>query len=210
MTPTIKTTKSEEMFSRLVLNAIEFFKRSVAELQDNPKYSVINFHASVELFFKARLMQEHWSLILTKPDQADYSKFIKGDFHSVSLDEAIKRLKNIAGESLSEEERKSFDRIREHRNQLVHLFHPNYDKKPDMIMLSSIVAEQCRAWFYLYKLLTERWRDRFQVHLSDIEKLNFSMHRHKDFLKVKFESLWPEIEQEIAEGAKFISALLVI
>lgn len=33
-------TKSSQMFDSLVLNAMEFLKRSVDELKDNPKYAV--------------------------------------------------------------------------------------------------------------------------------------------------------------------------
>lgn len=34
-------------------------------------------------------MLEHWSLIISKPEQADLGKFKEGDFQSVTLDEAI-------------------------------------------------------------------------------------------------------------------------
>lgn len=89
---------SKNLFDSLTRNAIDFLKKSVIELEDSPKYSVIHFCSAIELFLKARLLVEHWSLIITKPENANLSKFKSGDFHSVSMQEAINRLKNISGE----------------------------------------------------------------------------------------------------------------
>ena len=74
--------KLEDYFSRLVDNALNFLSRSIEDLQQSPKYSVIHFYAAVELFLKARLMKEHWSLVVTKPQDADWEKFVAGDFQA--------------------------------------------------------------------------------------------------------------------------------
>ncbi|MBN1293095.1 MAG: hypothetical protein JXB48_14745, partial [Candidatus Latescibacteria bacterium] len=52
--------------NKLIENAFDFFERSLDEFEDNPKYSVIHFYAAVELFLKARLMAEHWSLVVLR------------------------------------------------------------------------------------------------------------------------------------------------
>ena len=51
-------------FERLVENALDFLVCAIEEFQVAPKYSVIHFSAAVELFLKARLMAEHWSLVV--------------------------------------------------------------------------------------------------------------------------------------------------
>jgi hypothetical protein len=64
----IHIVEDDTIFDSIVKNAIDFMKHSVKEIEKEPKYAVIHFCSSVELFFKARLMCEHWSLIFAKPD----------------------------------------------------------------------------------------------------------------------------------------------
>ena len=92
-----KQTK-EELFDALVKNAIDFLDSSLDDLEIRPKNSIVDFYTSIELFLKARLMTEHWTLILSKPENANIDNFRIGDFHSIFLEEAIKRLKSILNE----------------------------------------------------------------------------------------------------------------
>ena len=111
------------MFSRLVENGFDFLFKAIDELKDQPKYSVIHFHAAVELFVKARLMHEHWSLVVTKRQEPAWEKFVAGDFQSVSLDEAASRLSKIVRSGLSAPELEAFREVARHRNKMVHFFH---------------------------------------------------------------------------------------
>ena len=76
---------SEQRVRSLAENALDFLNKAVDELKDGPKYSVIHFYAAVELFLKARLMQEHWTLIVSKRQEPDWDRFISGRFSSVSM-----------------------------------------------------------------------------------------------------------------------------
>lgn len=51
---------SDAFSDSLVRNAIEFLQRSMKELENQPKYAVIDFCTALELFLKARLLKEHW------------------------------------------------------------------------------------------------------------------------------------------------------
>jgi hypothetical protein len=62
-------TQPEDFFDSVVDNAIDFLRQALDELETKPKYSVIHFCASIELFLKARLMLEHWSLISEEPQK---------------------------------------------------------------------------------------------------------------------------------------------
>uniref|UniRef100_E6QVY8 Uncharacterized protein n=1 Tax=mine drainage metagenome TaxID=410659 RepID=E6QVY8_9ZZZZ len=108
---------------------------------------------------KARLLHEHWTLILTKPEDADLLKFQKGDFHSVSLKEAQKRLTSIIQQGLTKDEFDCFLALGDHRNRMVHFFHP--DQHASKSEIEKIVSQQCRAWFYLHRVLTQRWNGVF-------------------------------------------------
>ena len=93
-----------ERFDDVVRNAFDFLRRSIDELETHPKYSVIHFYSAIELFVKARLLKEHWTLIVTRPEQADRAKFQRGDFQSVGLKEASGRLEKVVADGLLDEE----------------------------------------------------------------------------------------------------------
>ena len=194
---------TQEMIDSLVINAIDFLNKSINELQTSPKYSVINFYASIELFLKARLMAEHWSLVFEEPQKANLSKFRVGDFKSVGIDNAKYRLTNIVGVKVGDKAYKCFNDIREHRNRLIHFFHPEYEK-PENTTLHEVVAEQCKGWLYLYRLLTIEWKATFAEHLDAIEALDKLMHKHRQFLNAKYEELKPDIDKGRERGVEFI------
>lgn len=195
--------KSQEMFDGLVTNAVDFLRHSLEELEKKPKYSVINFCASIELFLKARLIAEHWSLIIEMPEKANITKFIKGEFKSVGMDATIDRLQNIAEVKISQSANSSFTKLREHRNKLIHFFHPTYVEEVESELIQNIVIEQCRSWFYLHQLLTEKWKEIFSNYLTDIENLHQLMRNRQGFLQEKFESLRAGIEKGKEKGIIF-------
>ena len=89
-------TDCKKVFDELVKNAFDFLGKSVAEFDSDIRYSIIHFCIAVENILKAELMHEHWSLIFKKPEAARWDKFITGDFQSVSLEDVIDRLRDIA------------------------------------------------------------------------------------------------------------------
>jgi hypothetical protein len=198
-----KKIKSKEMFDSLVRNAIDFLEHSAFELEEKPKYSVINFCTAVELFLKARLMLEHWNLIYEDPKIANFTQFLQGNFKSVGMIDAIGRLKKVVDLEITEDEEKCFDKIREHRNQLIHFFNKAYINKPDAKIVESVVAEECKGWFYLYQLLTKKWKNEFLDHISEIERLNKLMLGRRKYLQAKFSALSSDIKKYKKKGIKF-------
>lgn len=106
----------QKMLKHLVGNAIDFLGKSISELQQSPKYSVINLHAAIELLLKARLMAEHWSLNVSPRKEPDRAEFQHGKFISVMLEEAAKRLEKIAQSGLSGKQMDVFRSVSKHRN----------------------------------------------------------------------------------------------
>lgn len=195
---------ANEMFDSLVLNAFDFFNKSIAEFKEYPKYSIINFYSAIELFLKAGLMQEHWTLLLTKPENAIAQDFLNGNFQSVGLDDAIKRLSNITGQKLTRAETDCFEKLKNHRNRLVHFFHEAYEK-PGARTLEKVVSEQCTGWFYMHKILEVKWKDIFRKFSKEIAELDRMMKQHQKFLDAKFQALQNEIEIDKKKGIKYSS-----
>lgn len=185
--------KKEEIFNRLVENAFDFLSVAIDELVNHrPKYSVIHFYASVELFIKARLMAEHWSLVVVR-NEADWGKFITGDFQSVTLEDAAIKLKKIVGTGLSDNELKAFKDVAKHRNKMVHFFHEAHTSSGNN-QTQKIVKEQLTAWYFLHRLLSVQWKDVFAPWLAKVIEIDKSLKQLHQFLKVVFENLSDEIE----------------
>lgn len=187
----------KEIFDSLVKNAFDFLEKAIAEFDAAPKYSVIHFCSAVEMLLKARLLQEHWSLIVSKPDQAQIGKFQSGDFISVNLEDCKNRLKAIAGEDIPDEAFRSFRELAKHRNKIIHFFHGGLEN--DQAEKEKIVSEQCRAWLHLRYLLT-RWWLYFSEYDDVLENAENAMKRHRTYLLAKFETLTPQIDQEREAG----------
>jgi hypothetical protein len=108
-------------FESLANNAFDFLQKPFAEVGTEPKYSVIHFYTGAELIFKARLLHEHWALVVTKVEEASLAKFNSGNFKSVTLQQAANRLRDIAEESFSREMNESaLRKLGQHRNRIVH------------------------------------------------------------------------------------------
>lgn len=179
-----------EIFDSLARNAFDFLERGISEFDKDPKYSVIHFCAAVEMLLKARLMKEHWSLIVSKPEQADHARFVAGDFISVTMDEARVRIRDIAGEDISNDALSSFRALATHRNKMIHFFHAGLEA--DAKAKAGIVAEHCRSWVHLHQLLT-RWDYYFEDFHADIASADRSMKKHRKYLRTKFSTLKPEL-----------------
>lgn len=193
--------KKNIAFGHLVDNAFDFLDKAGREFENEPKYSVIHFYAALELFIKARLLHEHWTLILTKPENADFVKFQKGEFHSVSLTDAQKRLTSIIQQGLAKDEFDCFLDLGDHRNRMVHFFHQGQHAKKSEI--EAIVSQQCRAWFYLHRVLTQKWSAVFTGYQAKIDSYDRAMRKQRQYLKAKFTQLKKDIDAAKKAGSIF-------
>jgi hypothetical protein len=194
-----------ERFDDVVRNAFDFLGRSIDELEARPKFSVIHFYSAIELLVKARLLKEHWSLIVAKPEQADKAKFQRGDFQSVGLKEANDRLSKIADDGLLDEEMKCFDGLRQERNQMVHFAHASQgDGEEAAKEMDRIVSDHAKGWLYLRRLLVGRWAEYFAAHVDTIQAMDRRMREQTKSLERKFLLLTDDIEAAKAGGSHFM------
>lgn len=84
------------------------------------KYALLHLCSGIEVVFKVRLRQEHWSLVFKNVNKADRDAQEEADFESVSFQEAQDRLVGICQVELSEEQRKALKNLRDRRNKLEH------------------------------------------------------------------------------------------
>lgn len=195
--------KKEDMLERLVENAFDFLNKAVDELEEYPKFSVIHFHAAVELFLKARLMEEHWSLVISQRQEPDWNKFISGNFQSVSLDGAAERLDKVVKSGLTKAELKSFREVTRHRNKVVHFFHEVHSDEENREKVRDIVRQQLTAWYFLHHILTGRWNEVFCKWESSLSKIDTKLRSLHEFLQVIYDQIESDIDKRKLSGEIF-------
>ena len=186
----------------LAESAFDFLERSVEEIKTHPKYSVIHFATAVELILKARLMQEHWSLVVERTSDVSVADFLSGKAKTVTQGDAIKRLKNACGENISRDSMTQFGKIADHRNRMIHFFHEAGKKEADGHLTEEVVKELCLCWFHLERLLSD-WNDQFDEFEKEIRTVTWRMKQLRAYLQVAFDRLKPKIETAKKAGTVF-------
>lgn len=192
--------KASMHFDSLVSNGFDFLETAIQEFKEKPKYSLIHFAAGIELILKSRLLQEHWSLIIDgKPN---LKRFEVGDFKSINYSELIPRIEDILKESISEDIKKCFKSIGDHRNKMIHFFHELEAAEGSEKIIREVAIEQSKGWFYLNQLIG-KWYPIYESYKDKINSLEIQMRRHQEYLKAVYEQLKPEIEKEVKKDVRF-------
>ncbi len=195
-------TKLRAALRSLSESAFDFLDRSVDDIKAHPKYSVIHFATAVELILKARLMREHWTLVVERTSDVTLVDFLSGEAKTVTQADAIKRLKNACGENISQDAVTQFKKIAAHRNRMIHFFHEAGKKKADDALTEEIVKELCLCWFHLERLLSD-WDDQFDEFKQEIFTVSWRMKQLRAYLQVTFDRLKPEIVAAKKAGTVF-------
>lgn len=206
MTKTINeknaTNNSQIFLEYLLKNAFDFLETGINQFETQPKYSVINFCSGIELVLKARLLHEHWSLIVQ--GEPDLKSFKTGNFKSTNFKNLILKINNVTNDNISINVKKCFDNLSDHRNKIMHFFHEaNIPNSPKEIR-KEIALEQHNAWIFL-KELFNKWSFIFATYDKRILTLDVLMRDQKrqSYLKEKFEEIKDKIEEEIKLGKAF-------
>jgi hypothetical protein len=196
---TTHTRTPVHLFESVVRNALDYLDRSVEEMKLHPKFAVVHFCTGVELLLKAKLLREHWSLVVDKPGSVSLAAFEAGQFISVSVKEAIQRLQQVASIRIPSDENLAYEVLRNHRNQLMHFFSSDYEGTLSKKTALQLESEQCRAWFFLQRRL-EAWQSDFASFSDRFTRFRNQLHRNLTFLKAKFVELRSEIKIAKAKG----------
>ncbi|EDV0263684.1 hsdR [Salmonella enterica subsp. salamae] len=178
----------------LINNGLSFLEQAQKELDDSkPQFSLVSFWTAVELFLKVPLAHEHWSLICSRKTPPKKKSYQEGDFVSISYDETRALLRDVLEKPLSDDTHIIFDKVRKHRNRLVHFYHSDFTDKQS----KQILEEQADAWFRLYQLIRKDWRPiigealYLKLTLDEGRLLRTSLF----YSKAKFRALAPKLKE---------------
>ena len=197
--PITQKKQIDTLWNSLVKSAFDFFERAVDEHKTSPKYAILHLATSVELFLKARLMAEHWTLIISPKMTPTFDQLKSGDFQSVTPSEAIKRLNGVlpAERHVTKDAQTEFESLALERNKIAHFFHDDLDKES---RLKNIVQRQCRVWFHVHRLLTLVWHAEFRRFSARLNKLDATMRGQRKFLETIFKNVANELKKHRDEG----------
>ncbi|MGV9567103.1 hypothetical protein [Streptomyces sp. NPDC003480] len=75
------------------------------------KHAVLHLAAGAEVLLKARLQLEHWSLVFSDPAKARRSELEDGSLTSCGPDETVQGLQNLAGVTITGNDRKALSTL---------------------------------------------------------------------------------------------------
>lgn len=125
MSATASGRPPAELAFRPILNGVDFLDRAIHELleahdQRELKYAVLHLQAAAEILVKVRLQREGIEYVFEDTEHADEAKWKQGNFKSVTLDAALKRLDETAAITLATKERRALSNLGRERNKLQH------------------------------------------------------------------------------------------
>ena len=144
MTPAEK----QSVFRGLILNGLRHLARALDGFVSNQlDFAIADAFFGFEIILKALVFQRDWRQIFVEPEKADAAKLLRGECRTIGRAEAVTRLEEL-GVSLPREVA-YFKILEQHRNKLVHYFHPGLETDSRR---RRIAAELSSAWAALRSL----------------------------------------------------------
>lgn len=198
----VSTFDEGVIFGQMADSAFDFLDQAAADLEKKPKYAVIHFATAIELILKARLLREHWALVVTTSGEADRHAFQGGSAKTVTVDQAIKRLEQIADQHLPAGAPEAFKAISTHRNRMIHFFHEATSREAEETARAKVTAELLLGWYYLLRMF-RTWEAYFVEYQPRIQRVEWGMRRLRGYLQVVFDKLQPQLVELAAKGVTF-------
>jgi hypothetical protein len=189
----------------LVANAFDFFLEAVKHLDaaepKKLKYATLHMASAVELILKARIAEEHWSLIFKDPAKANLEKFEKGDFRSADFQDAQDRLENICHLDLSKN-KAILKTLRDMRNRIQHFAFSG--KAPE---ISSILL---KTWSFLWDFIHDEMPDKAEEELEALNDIRDRMSSHQTYVEQRLREIKSKLEALKEEGILIIDCPLCL
>jgi hypothetical protein len=183
-----------ELRFTLLENALDSIRTALDFLGDDEKLKlvVMLLGQGVELVLKARLQQEHWSLVFDEPRRASLGRFESGDFKSVGFDECITRLKEICEINLEKRHREELKRLRDSRNRIEHF-------KVE-IQVEAVEATAYRALSFLLDFVHEHFGSLSPSEKELQEKIRKQLVSLGEMVDHRWDDIRPRVDGAREEG----------
>jgi hypothetical protein len=138
----------KRVFDGLIANGLRHLSRGLKGFESGDlDFAVTDAFFGIEIVLKALVFHRRWDFIFTDPESADAGKLMRGECRTIGRDAAIKRLREL-GFTLPKSVA-HFTILENHRNKLVHYFHPDFGSEKQR---RRIASELANAWGALRSL----------------------------------------------------------
>ena len=145
----------------MLANGLRHLKRGLeAFAEDDLDFALTDFYCGLEIILKALVLHEDWRQVFVEPNDANQAKLDNGSAKTIGADHAIDRLGKVINKPISKEVKKAIDRIRIHRNKLMHFYHLDLQSDSGKKVIATDLA---RGWHALRLLRADT---RFQTVFS--------------------------------------------
>ena len=180
----------------LLANGLDFIlsaaERAVIGAPRDLKYAMLYLVDGMELLIKAKLEQEHWTLLFDQVDKASREKLRSGDFKSVDFGQAYRRLRDIVGVEVDAPVWKHLNDLRTLRNRTRH-----YNIDFELDQARSLLAE-CLHFCHIF------CNEQFP-HLADecqekqlLEQIWKHLVQSKEFVDARMQAIAPDLKGSFA------------
>lgn len=140
-----KRIDSKRISERIFENSLMFLIEGIEQINTNPRQGIVSFWTGVELFIKAILVEEHWSLIVKNTRKINHADFESGNFVSIDFQQSINLVESTFNITLEHKTKNAFNILRKHRNKIVHFTNQEIGNKAGF-ELCDIFVELSNVW----------------------------------------------------------------
>lgn len=181
----------------LLENAHEFSKRASMDLaNEDYKFSLIHFCAAIEQILKARLVLEHWMLVIDKSeiDTAKLIEFQRGVNRTISVPSVLKRSINLF-DNVNQSYVKCIDELFKERNKIMHFYRSKIKNNEEELGIVRLIF---RSWYLTHKIIDTT--EKFESFKSEFNLINTEIMKFQEYLKVIFFENSAELDNLEAAG----------
>ncbi|MBK7002182.1 MAG: hypothetical protein IPH35_20170 [Rhodoferax sp.] len=175
-------TTSPNHLENMLANGLRYLRRGLDAFSKNDfDFALTDFYCGLEIILKAMVLHEDWRLVFDEPGDAEQAKLDKGTAKTIGADQAFKRLAVFAQKPLSADAEKAVNRIRVHRNKLMHFYHPDLQTVSGK---KTIATDLSRGWHALRLLRADiRFQAVFAKHSWQHDEMDAALLVLKSYLK---------------------------
>lgn len=178
----------------LLENGFDFILSAIKMINDNSdknstKYALLNLSSGIELVFKERLKNEHWSLLFEDVNKANKKILASGDFKSVNSMTVRARLEEICEIDLKEIDPKNhLNNLRLKRNKIEH-----FAIKENIESLKGLLAN---VLFAIIKFIDDELEEsKFSdQQLSLFSRIKTHSIKFEQYANIRLKFIEPEVE----------------
>jgi hypothetical protein len=146
------------------------------------KHSVATLGDGIELLLKARLEMVDWQLVFSKIDRANQADYERGEFHSVTCDEAVKRLEKHCSVVIPDSIKPLLASVRQLRNRIRH-----FGVDADQNLVKSLIT---KTLSFAIDFVSEEFSPIDESPIADeVRALRKSLGECKEFVRVRLDEI---------------------